>query len=89
MRLSELIGLSVATETGEDLGHVHDVRGNLTARTLWVTGLVVGKAGVLERLGLGAPRTHLRIRSHDVVEWKDVIRVDRRGVVVRPGTRPS
>jgi sporulation protein YlmC with PRC-barrel domain len=88
MRLSELIGLPVATETGEDLGHVHDVRGDLTARTLWVTGLVVGKAGVLERLGLGAPRTHLRIRSHDVVEWKDVTRVDRRGVVVRPGTRP-
>jgi hypothetical protein len=43
---------------------------------------------VLERLGLGAPRTHLRIRSHDVVEWKDVVRVDRGGVVVRPGTRP-
>jgi sporulation protein YlmC with PRC-barrel domain len=88
VRLSEVIGLPVVTEDGEDLGHVHDVRGELTARTLWVTGLVVGKAGVLERLGLGAPRTHLRIRSHDVVEWKDVVRVDRGGVVVRPGTRP-
>jgi sporulation protein YlmC with PRC-barrel domain len=89
MRLSEVLGLSVSTESGERLGHVHDVRGEITQRTLWVTGLVVGKAGLLERLGLGAPRTHLRIRTHDVIEWKDVVRLDRRGVVVRDGTRPS
>jgi sporulation protein YlmC with PRC-barrel domain len=89
VRLSDVLGLPVSWESGERVGHVHDVRGELTERTLWITGLVVGKAGVLERLGLGAPQSSLRIRSHDVIEWKDVVRVDRRGVVVHDGTRPS
>ena len=55
MRLSELLGLEVQTESGESLGHVYDVRGELGARSLRVTGLVVGKLGLLERLGIGAP----------------------------------
>jgi sporulation protein YlmC with PRC-barrel domain len=89
MKLSEVSGLHVTTESGERLGSVHDVRGELTERTLWVTGLVVGKAAVFEHLGLGAPQSGLKIHSHDVIEWKDVVRLDRRGVVVRDGTRPS
>ena len=44
MRLSELIGLDVHTESGDHIGHIHDVRGELTPRTLKVTGLVVGRA---------------------------------------------
>ena len=83
MRLSDLLGTPVRTESGERLGHVHDVRAELTARSLKVTGLVVGPFGVLERLGLGAPRSALRIRSNDVVEWSRVVRADRRGVVVK------
>jgi sporulation protein YlmC with PRC-barrel domain len=89
MRLSDLLGVRVQTESGERLGRVHDVRGELTQRTLWITGLVVGRAGVLERLGVGAPRSAARIRSHDVVPWSAVIRADRRGVVVRDGTAPQ
>jgi hypothetical protein len=53
-----------------------------------VTGLVVGKVGLLERLGIGAVTASARIRSHDVVPWKDVVRADRRGVVIRDGTEP-
>jgi sporulation protein YlmC with PRC-barrel domain len=83
MTLSDILGLKVETESGEKLGHVHDVRGELTSRTLRVTGLVVGGLGLLERLGLGAPESHDRIRSRDVVPWSRVVRVDRRGVVVR------
>ena len=59
MRLSELIGLPVRTESGENLGRVHDVRGELTPRTLKVTGLIVGRLGVLERWGSGR-RSRLR-----------------------------
>jgi sporulation protein YlmC with PRC-barrel domain len=81
--LGELLGLSVHTESGERLGRVHDVRGELTQRTLWVTGLVVGGVGLLERLGLGAPTEARRLRTRDVVPWSAVVRVDRRGVVVR------
>jgi hypothetical protein len=60
-------------------------RGELTPRTLKVTGLVVGHLGLLERLGLGAPRSLARLRTEDVIPWTDVIRADRRGVVVRDG----
>jgi sporulation protein YlmC with PRC-barrel domain len=83
MRLSDVLGLSVRTESGERLGRVHDVRAELSSRSLRVTGLVVGGLGILERLGLGAPSSALRIRSDDVLEWSRVVRVDRRGVVVK------
>jgi sporulation protein YlmC with PRC-barrel domain len=83
MRLSDLLGLPVRSESGERLGHVHDVRGELTHRTLWLTALVVGKVGVLERLGIGAPRTPTRVRGHDAIAWSDVVSVDRTGIVVR------
>jgi sporulation protein YlmC with PRC-barrel domain len=85
MRLSDLLGVPVRTESGESLGRVHDVRAELGARSLRVTGLVVGRLGVLERLGLGAPRTPLRVRTSDVVPWSAVVRADRRSVVVRSG----
>jgi sporulation protein YlmC with PRC-barrel domain len=88
MTLGELLGLRVRTESGDDLGRVHDVRGELTQRTLWVTGLVVGGVGLLERLGLGAPSEARRLRGRDVIPWTAVVRADRRGIVVRDGTRP-
>ena len=88
MKLSELLGASVHTESGDRLGHVHDVRGELTASSLRITGLVVGSVGLLERLGLGAPESQDRIRAHDEVPWSAVVRADRRGVVVRDGTKP-
>jgi sporulation protein YlmC with PRC-barrel domain len=88
MRLSELLGQDVRTESGEKLGRVRDVRGELTSRSLKITGLVVGSFGLLERLGLGAPQSRARIRTHDLVSWSAVVRADRRGVVVRDGTRP-
>jgi sporulation protein YlmC with PRC-barrel domain len=81
VRLSELLGLEVRTESGDSLGHVYDVRGELGPRSLGVTGLVVGQRGLLERLGIGA-------RTDDALPWSAVVRADRRGVVVRDGTRP-
>lgn len=89
MRLSELLGLDVRTESGERLGTVHDVRGELRPRSLAVTGLVVGGLGLLERLGLGAPTSADRLRTRDVIPWRDVVRADRHGVVVRDGASPK
>jgi sporulation protein YlmC with PRC-barrel domain len=83
MRVTHLLGVPVRTESGESVGHVHDIRGELDARSLRVTGIVVGRLGLLERLGLGAPRTPLRVRTRDVLSWSQVVRADRRGVVVR------
>jgi sporulation protein YlmC with PRC-barrel domain len=81
VRLSDLLGLPVRHESGERLGTVHDVRGELTPRTLRLTGLVVGPAGELERLGIRRARR----RGGSVVAWSEIVRVDRRGVVVRDG----
>jgi sporulation protein YlmC with PRC-barrel domain len=91
MRLSTLIGLPVRTESGTSLGHVHDVRAEPSERELLVTGLAVGKLGLLERLGLTAPGARERVRGGPVVPWASVVRADRRGVVVREhdGERPS
>jgi sporulation protein YlmC with PRC-barrel domain len=89
VRFSELHGVRVRTESGQDLGRVHDLRAELTPKTVKVTGLVVGKAGLLERLGIGAPTAVARIRTQDVIAWRDVVRADRRGVVVRDGAEPQ
>lgn len=89
MRLTDILGLEVRSEDGERLGRVYDVRAELAPRTLKITGVVVGSHGFLERLGLGAPRAGARLRSHDVIAWRDVVRADRRGVVVRRGARPQ
>ena len=86
MLLSELIGVSVRTESGERLGRLHDLRAELRPRSLPVVGLVVGRLGVLERLGIGAPGDATRIRTRDVVLWSAVVRADRREIVVRDGT---
>jgi sporulation protein YlmC with PRC-barrel domain len=87
VRLSELLGAPITTESGERLGRVHDVRAELRPRSVRVSGLVAGRAGLLERLGIGAPQSALRIRTRDTIPWSAVVRADRRGVVVRDGTR--
>jgi sporulation protein YlmC with PRC-barrel domain len=88
VRFSDLHGVRVRTESGKDLGRVHDLRAELTPKTVKVIGLVIGEAGLLERLGIGAPTSAARIRTHDVIAWRDVVRADRRGVIVREGAEP-
>jgi sporulation protein YlmC with PRC-barrel domain len=87
-RLSDLLGFQVRTESGQNLGRVHDVRAELTPRTLTVTGLVVGRIGLLERLGIGAPESRGKSLRRDVVPWRSVVRADKRGVIVRDEVRP-
>jgi sporulation protein YlmC with PRC-barrel domain len=83
MRFTDLLAARVTTESGQALGRVHDLRAERTARTLKVTGLVVGTAGVFERLGIGAPKSGARIRTTDVVPWSAVVRADSSTIVVR------
>jgi sporulation protein YlmC with PRC-barrel domain len=87
MRFTDLLGTEVSTESGQRLGHVHDLRGERTPRTLKITGLVVGPVGLLERLGIGAPESGARIRTRDVVPWSAVVRADRGKIIVRDGAR--
>jgi sporulation protein YlmC with PRC-barrel domain len=64
------------TKSGHSLGRLYDVRGELTARTLTVTGLVIGKRGLLEHFGV------LR-RSTAPIPWSDVVRIEGKRIVVR------
>lgn len=89
MKVSDLLGIPVRTESGENLGRVHDLRAELGTRAPRVTGVCVGQLGLLERLGIGAPTSAARVRTHDVIAWTDVVRADRRGVVVRDGVKPQ
>jgi sporulation protein YlmC with PRC-barrel domain len=79
MRLSELLNRRVVTESGESLGRVHDIRGELADGHLRVTGLAAGKLGVLERFGIGTegsggPST-AKVHGHHVIPWSRVVRV--------------
>ncbi len=85
MRLSELLNRKVVTESGQVLGRVHDVRGELVGGRLRVTGLVAGKLGILERFGIGTrgsggPR-QAKVHGHPVIPWERVIRVGSQVVV--------
>jgi sporulation protein YlmC with PRC-barrel domain len=88
MRLSALLGVRVHTESGRPVGRVHDVRAKLHPRSLEITGLVVGRLGLLERLGIGAPTAAGQLRSQNIVAWSDVVSADRRRVVIRDGAEP-
>jgi sporulation protein YlmC with PRC-barrel domain len=84
LRLSELLGTKAQTVSGRSVGRVHDVRARLDDDGgLVVTGLVVGKLGVLERLGIAAFSRSERLRSDDMVPWRDVLEVGPHAVVIR------
>jgi sporulation protein YlmC with PRC-barrel domain len=91
IRLSDMLGCRVFTESGRKLGRVHEVR--VTRRTPgtsdhtqlgWlVDGIVVGNVGLLERLGVrGAQRSEATIGS-DVVRWDDVVALEDGRAIVR------
>ena len=86
MRLGELLGREVVTESGERLGRVHDVQGELEEGRLRVTALVAGAPGILERLGVGARgkggARRAKRRGYAAIGWERVVRVGR-DVIVR------
>jgi sporulation protein YlmC with PRC-barrel domain len=91
MRLIDLLGCEVQTESGEELDRVWDVRAEETEGGLRLVGLLVGKRGFLERLGLLSwrqMRTHgERTRPHaEVLPWDAVLRLEKGILIVRDGT---
>jgi sporulation protein YlmC with PRC-barrel domain len=85
MRLSELLNREVVNESGQPLGHVHDVRGELRGGHLRVTGLAAGKLGILERYGIGTHGSggpeQPKVHGHPIIPWEHVIRVGSKIVV--------
>jgi sporulation protein YlmC with PRC-barrel domain len=86
--LSSLCGRKIVTESGETLGRCHDVRAELGASRLRVTGLVLGRKGHLEHFGIGAQASasSTRVRDTDVIPWKDIVRFEADRIVVRDST---
>jgi sporulation protein YlmC with PRC-barrel domain len=85
MRLSELLNRKVVSESGEQLGRVHDVRGELVGGHLRVTGLCAGKLGILERYGIGTHGSggpgQAKVHGHRIIPWERVVRVGSEVVV--------
>jgi len=84
MRLGELLGRKVVTESGASLGRVHDVQGELSGGRLRVTGLVAGTGGILERYGIdarGSGGGEAKHHGHEGIPWERVVRVGREIVV--------
>lgn len=77
MRLGELLGREVVTESGERLGRVHDVQGELEEGRLRVTALVAGAPGILERFGVGARgkggARRAKRHGHAAIAWERVV----------------
>jgi sporulation protein YlmC with PRC-barrel domain len=85
MRLSELLNRKVVTESGDCLGRIHDLRGELVGGRLRVTGLAAGKLGVLERYGIGTHGSggpsQAKVHGHQIIPWERVVRVGAEVVV--------
>lgn len=75
--LSSLLRRKVVTKSGRSLGRCHDLRGELTASKLRVTGICVGHGGWLEHLGIHGHD------AHQTIPWSAVIRIEGQQIVVR------
>jgi sporulation protein YlmC with PRC-barrel domain len=75
--LSSLLRRQVVTETGRPLGRCYDIRGELTATKLRITGLCVGRSAWLEHLGIGPHH------ERTVIPWEKVVRIEGDRFVVR------
>jgi sporulation protein YlmC with PRC-barrel domain len=97
MRVSELLGSVVRTESGHKLGHVYDVRVERDPRASsehagqrWhVKGVVVGERGMLERFGVVGAKKQEPLLKRDVVPWSAILSTRAGEVVVKDGTKPQ
>ena len=85
MRLSDLLNRRVVTESGHHLGRVHDIRAELTTGHLRITGITVGKLGILERYGIGTRGSggagQAKVHGHPTIPWQHVVRVGKHVIV--------
>jgi sporulation protein YlmC with PRC-barrel domain len=89
MRATDLLGSELATESGESLGRVFDLRARRDDGDRWqITGLVVGRRGLAERFGIAHSKRAEPMLAGDCYQWEALIRVERGQLIVRDGTRP-
>ena len=85
MRLSELLGRDVVSESGQRLGRVREIRGELMEGRLQIVGLVAGRLGILERYGIGTHGSggpsQAKVRGYAIIKWDRVVRVGQQVIV--------
>ena len=72
VRLEDLLGRTVRTANNRAVGRLEEVRTEKTPDGLVVTGVVIGVAGLLERLGLGARLIVGARGSRWVARWDQI-----------------
>jgi sporulation protein YlmC with PRC-barrel domain len=78
LRLSSLLGSPVVRRGGEPIGRVHEVAAELEGSEarpgpMRVTGIIVGKAGWIQRLAGRGPQSDRQSASGAVVEWSRLL----------------
>ena len=79
IRASDLLGCVVRTESGKKLGRVHDLRAETTADRWLLTGLVVGRSGMLARFTGRAERAP----GGNIVPWRDIVSLEDGLITIR------
>lgn len=91
MKLTDLLGAELVTESGDQLGHVFDVRVKRDPRSSaaradqkWrIDALLYGEKGLRERFGLFAARQRVADGRHDELPWREVVAIAEGEVTVR------
>lgn len=74
--LSSFLRREVVTESGRSLGRCYDLRGELSATTLRVTGLCIGRRALLEHLGIRAQKPQA------IIPWEAIVRIESKRIIV-------
>jgi hypothetical protein len=88
MLATDVMGCRLQTESGELRGHVFDIRLRRDGERWRVVGLVIGRRGLLERLGFTDAKRIEPVAHHDLYDWDAVVAVADGVVVVRESARP-
>jgi hypothetical protein len=91
MRLTDLLGATLVTESGERLGHVFDVRVKRDPRSSperadqkWkLDALLYGQRGLIARFGLFSARERVSRGRHEELPWAEVVAIAAGKVTVR------
>ena len=80
IRASDLLDCELRTESGEPIGHVHDLRAELADDRWRLSGLVLGRRGISARLVGTGPDA---IIAGEVIGWEAVSRLEAGSIIVR------
>jgi sporulation protein YlmC with PRC-barrel domain len=91
MRLTDLLGAALVTESGQRLGHVFDVRVKRDPRSSseradqkWkLDALLYGELGLIARFGLFAARERVSRGRHEELPWSEVVAIAAGEITVR------